>query len=113
MESRLSGQDVAFDLSSDDDDDDRSFSPAAYLQDARMDPAQLLEASDWESHKVDALQGALEKLDERSRDIVAARWLTEDKTTLQTLADRYQVSAERIRQLENNAMKKLKAVLAT
>lgn len=111
MESRLSGQDVAYDLSPQDDDDERSFSPAAYLQDGRMDPAQILEADDLESHNVDALQGALGQLDERSRDIVAARWLTDDKATLQTLADRYQVSAERIRQLENNAMKKLKAAL--
>ncbi|MBU1190634.1 MAG: RNA polymerase sigma factor RpoH [Gammaproteobacteria bacterium] len=113
MESRLSGQDVAFDLSSDDDDDERTFSPAAYLQDARMDPAQILEATDWETHNTDALQDAMGQLDERSRDIVAARWLTDDKATLQTLADRYQVSAERIRQLENNAMKKLKAALAS
>ena len=111
MESRLSGQDVAYDLSPLDDDDERSFSPAAYLQDGRMDPAQILEADDLVSHNVDALQGALGQLDERSRDIVAARWLTDDKATLQTLADRYQVSAERIRQLENNAMKKLKAAL--
>ena len=76
-----------------------------------MDPAVMLESSDWQANRLDALQGALEQLDERSRDILAQRWLTDDKSTLQTLADRYQVSAERIRQLENNAMKKLKAVL--
>jgi len=111
MESRLSGQDVTFDPSADDDDDSRSLAPAAYLQDSRMDPAVMLESSDWEANRLDALQGALEQLDERSRDILAQRWLTDDKSTLQTLADRYQVSAERIRQLENNAMKKLKAVL--
>ncbi len=111
MESRLSGQDVAFDPSADDDDESRSLAPAAYLQDSRMDPAVLLESNDWEASRLDALQGALEQLDERSRDILAQRWLTDDKSTLQTLADRYQVSAERIRQLENNAMKKLKAVL--
>jgi RNA polymerase sigma-32 factor len=111
MESRLSGQDVTFDPSADDDDESRSLAPAAYLQDSRMDPAVMLESSDWETNRLDALQGALEHLDERSRDILAQRWLTDDKSTLQTLADRYQVSAERIRQLENNAMKKLKAVL--
>jgi len=111
MESRLSGQDVTFDLSADDDDESRSLAPAAYLQDSRMDPAVMLESSDWQANRLDALQGALEQLDERSRDILAQRWLTDDKSTLQTLADRYQVSAERIRQLENNAMKKLKAVL--
>ncbi len=111
MESRLSSQDVTFDPSADDDDESRSLAPAAYLQDSRMDPAVMLESSDWEANRLDALQGALEQLDERSRDILAQRWLTDDKSTLQTLADRYQVSAERIRQLENNAMKKLKAVL--
>ena len=111
MESRLSGQDVTFDPSADDDDESRSLAPAAYLQDSRMDPAVMLESSDWEANRLDALQGALEQLDERSRDILAQRWLADDKSTLQTLADRYQVSAERIRQLENNAMKKLKAVL--
>jgi len=111
MESRLSGQDVTFDPSADDDDESRSLAPAAYLQDSRMDPAVMLESSDWEANRLDALHGALEQLDERSRDILAQRWLTDDKSTLQTLADRYQVSAERIRQLENNAMKKLKAVL--
>ncbi len=111
MESRLSGMDVAFDASADDDDDGRSLAPATYLQDSRADPALLLEASDWESSRLEALQGALEQLDERSRDILAQRWLVDDKSTLQTLAERYQVSAERIRQLENNAMKKLKAVL--
>jgi len=111
MESRLSGQDVTFDPSADDDDESRSLAPAAYLQDSRMDPAVMLESSDWQANRLDALQGALEQLDERSRDILAQRWLTDDKSTLQTLADRYQVSAERIRQLENNALKKLKVAL--
>ncbi|MBI5041285.1 MAG: RNA polymerase sigma factor RpoH [Gammaproteobacteria bacterium] len=111
MESRLSGQDVTFDPTTDDDDDDRSLAPAAYLQDSRMDPAVLLESSDWETSRVDALQDALEHLDERSRNILAQRWLADDKATLQELADHYQVSAERIRQLESNAMKKLKAAL--
>ncbi len=112
MESRLSGQDVGFDAHTDDDDEHGHLEPAAYLQDMRMDPATQLEHADWEEHKVDRLQDALATLDERSREIVAQRWLNEDnKSTLQELANRYQVSAERIRQLEKNAMKKLKAAL--
>jgi RNA polymerase sigma-32 factor len=112
MESRLSGQDIGFDLGKDDSDDSAYVAPAAYLEDMRFDPASRLEASDWEEHNVTRLHSAMEDLDERSRDIVVSRWLTEDKTTLQTLADKYGVSAERIRQLEKNAMKKLKDVLA-
>ncbi|HEY9197850.1 MAG TPA: RNA polymerase sigma factor RpoH [Gammaproteobacteria bacterium] len=111
MESRLSGQDIAFDPALDDDDEDGHFAPAAYLQDSSGDPARVLEANDWETHKTEALQEAMSGLDERSRAIVAARWLADDKLTLQELADRYQVSAERIRQLESNAMKKLRAAL--
>ena len=111
MESRLSGQDVAFDASPNEDDEDGRFVPAAYLQDVGTDPARMLEADDWETHKTASLEQAMRQLDERSRAIVAARWLTDDKVTLQELADRYQVSAERIRQLESNAMKKLRAAL--
>lgn len=111
MEARLSGQDIAFESSADDDDDDRHFAPAGYLQDLRMDPAAQVEAQDWEQHELQALHSALGRLDERSRDIVQARWLSNSKATLQELADRYQVSAERIRQLENNAMKKLRSSL--
>jgi len=110
MESRLSGQDIAFDLR-DDDDDDSHYSPATYLQDSSQEPAQLLEASDWETNSNLRLHSAIETLDERSRDIVQSRWLTDNKTTLQELADKYAVSAERIRQLENNAIKKLKSTL--
>lgn len=110
MESRLSGQDIAFDLR-DDDDDEHNYSPATYLQDDSQEPAQLLEASDWEQHSNQRLHHAIETLDERSRDIVQRRWLAENKTTLQELADKYSVSAERIRQLENNAIKKLKSSL--
>lgn len=113
MESRLSSQDVAFDAHADDGEDEHGhLEPAAYLQDTRMDPAAQIEHADWEEHKIDRLQNALATLDPRSREIVAERWLNEDKSTLQELAERYQVSAERIRQLEKNAMKKLKAALA-
>ncbi len=113
MEKRMAGQDIGFDGHQDsDDDEERAPTPAAYLQDLRMDPATQLEAHDWEEHNVRQLSEALEGLDDRSRDIVAARWLAEEKSTLQDLADRYGVSAERIRQLEKNALKKLKNVLA-
>ncbi|MFP5506034.1 MAG: RNA polymerase sigma factor RpoH [Gammaproteobacteria bacterium] len=111
MEARLSGQDIGFDAGLDGDDDERPLAPAAYLQDSRNDPAALLESADWEEHRVEALRDAMGALDERSRAILAARWLADDKSTLQELADRYQVSAERIRQLENNALRKLKAAL--
>ena len=114
MESRLSGQDVGFDghSANDDSDDKGPPAPAAYLQDVRMDPANQVEDEEWESHNVYRLTEALGGLDARSRDIVQARWLGEEKTTLQELADKYSVSAERIRQLEKNAMKKLKGALA-
>ena len=110
MESRLTGQDIAFDLR-DDEDDEHNYSPATYLQDNSQEPAQLLEASDWESDNNERLHNAIACLDERSRDIVQRRWLSDAKTTLQELADEYSVSAERIRQLENNAIKKLKSSL--
>ncbi|MBZ0071577.1 MAG: RNA polymerase sigma factor RpoH [Thiohalobacteraceae bacterium] len=111
MEARLSGQDIAFESPVGDDDDDRQFAPSGYLRDARMDPAAQVEAQDWENHEMQALHSALDRLDERSRDIVQARWLDDSKTTLRELADRHQVSAERIRQIENNAMKKLRSSL--
>ncbi|WP_372799616.1 sigma-70 family RNA polymerase sigma factor, partial [Litorivivens sp.] len=84
--------------------------PVQYLEDHTSNPAQLLEAADWESDSNEKLALAMAELDERSRDILQARWLNEDsKETLHELAARYGVSAERIRQLEQNAMKKLKA----
>jgi RNA polymerase sigma-32 factor len=110
MESRMSGQDVAFDLR-EDDDEDTTVAPAAYLQTATTGPDQELEESQWEAHNHDRLQAALSTLDERSQDIMQRRWLTDKKATLQDLADKYEVSAERIRQLENNAIKKLRHVL--
>lgn len=111
MESRLSGHDVAFDAQN--DDDDEAPAPAAYLADTRFEPAAHLEAEDWEQDNNQRLHSALATLDDRSRDIVQARWLSDDgKTTLQDLADKYSVSAERIRQLEKNAMNKLRNMLA-
>ncbi len=113
MESRLSGRDMAFDGAPDDgkDEDDLVVAPANYLQDVRFEPATQVENDDWEEHSNNQLHEALGDLDDRSRDIVASRWLTDDKATLQELADKYNVSAERIRQLEKNAMQKLKNVL--
>ncbi len=112
MESRLSGQDVAFDPADDSaDDGHRPPAPAAYLQDLRMDPASVVEQADWEQKSTQQLYQALTQLDERSQVIVKERWLAENKTTLKELAERYDISAERIRQLENNAIKKLKGTL--
>jgi len=112
MESRMSGYDASFDPYNDrDEEEERPFAPAAYLQDLRMDPTTTLEQNDWESHNTQRLHNALEILDDRSRDILQKRWLAEDKATLQDLADQYQVSAERIRQLESSAIKKLQGVL--
>jgi len=108
MESRLSGQDMAFDPAASDDDDSAAYAPAAYLEDNRYDPAQRLEDSDWADSSSSHLFEALEKLDPRSRDILQKRWLAEEKATLHELATEYGVSAERIRQLEKNALGKLK-----
>jgi len=109
MEGRLSAYDAAFDAGADDDDDTAYKSPAHYLEDKRYDPAVQLEQSDWRASNVKSLSLALEGLDERSRDIINQRWLGESKSTLHELAAQYGVSAERIRQLEKNAMKKVKA----
>jgi len=111
MESRMSGQDVAFDLR-DDDDEDKIVAPAAYLQATAAGPDDELEAMQWEAHNHDRLQAALSTLDDRSQDIMQRRWLAENKATLQDLADKYDISAERIRQLENNAIKKLRNALS-
>jgi RNA polymerase sigma-32 factor len=111
MESRLSGQDISFDPSpqTDSNEDQDNTAPAAYLQDAHADPAASLEQQEWEEQASSRLAEALESLDPRSRDIVRRRWLSDNKPTLHELAAEYSVSAERIRQLEGNAMKKLKA----
>ncbi len=113
MESRLSGRDIGFDAPSDEDDDHAPPSPAAYLVSRDEDPSQAYERADSEGHKLDLLREGLAGLDARSRDIIARRWLDEEsKVTLQELADEYGVSAERIRQIEANAMKKMRALLA-
>ena len=113
MEGRLSSQDLAYDAAADGEDGERDFSaPVHYLRQANADPADLLESEDWEAHEQKKLIHAIEQLDDRSRDIVRSRWLSEEKLTLHDLAARYKVSAERIRQLENSAMKRLKQSMA-
>jgi RNA polymerase sigma-32 factor len=115
MEARMSAHDQAFELSSDDDDakEGSTYSPAQYLEDKRSDLAEEVENEQWEDHTQRRLLSAINTLDERSQDIVRARWLDEEnKTTLQELADKYQVSAERVRQLEANAMKKLRMAMS-
>jgi RNA polymerase sigma-32 factor len=111
MERRLSARDAIFDPAPD-ADDDNAFTPAAYLPSPHSDPAELIEKSDWRHDATDRMEAALEKLDERSRHILESRWLTEDKQTLHELADHYGVSAERIRQIEVNAIKKLRVSMA-
>ncbi|WMC12475.1 RNA polymerase sigma factor RpoH [Oceanimonas pelagia] len=112
MESRMSAQDQAFDLASDDDEREGSFAPVHYLEDKSSDVATQVEEANWEQTANRRLRAALNALDERSQRIIQARWLEEDdKTTLQSLADEYGVSAERIRQLEKTALKKLKAAM--
>ncbi len=109
MEKRLGNHDISFDMSGDDTDDENYSAPVNYLQTYHGDPAELLEASDWEGNEHELLTEALKVLDERSLDILSSRWLVEKKATLQELAEKYNVSAERIRQLEQNAMKKLRS----
>ncbi len=111
MESRLSNRDVGFDMPVDDDEDYAS--PVAYLAHDSDDPLQQLEKNDTQQHEMEQLTEALAQLDERSQDIVRRRWLNDDgKETLQTLAAEYGVSAERIRQLEKNAFKKIRTAMA-
>ena len=107
MEKRLSSQDMMFDLSSD-DDDDKVFSPSAYLPSPNSDPAETVEKDQWRNSTIQKMQESLSHLDERSKDIISSRWLTEKKETLHELADKYNISAERIRQIEANAIKKLR-----
>jgi len=109
MEKRLSGQDTSFDLPNSADDEDDWVAPAAYLQNSELDPMLQAEHDDLSDHHHELLLQGMDNLDQRSRDIISCRWLSDNKTTLQELADRYGVSAERIRQLESVAIKKMRA----
>ena len=110
MEMRLAGQDLAFDPP-EHDGDEQAYSPSQYLPSSDVDPATELEQADTMERASEQLAEALEGLDQRSREIITARRLTEKKTTLHELARRYGVSAERIRQIENIALKQLRAAI--
>jgi len=111
MEGRMSSYDMAFDADPEGDDDVAYKSPAYFLQDEDSNMAESIEESQWEDTRSNHLYQAMSELDERSRDIITSRWLTEDKATLHDLAAKYSVSAERIRQLEKNAMDKVRTMI--
>jgi RNA polymerase sigma-32 factor len=111
MEKRLAARDMSFDPTPESDEDE-VYSPAAYLHAPNSDPAQAVEQDEWESDSTDRLQLALGRLDDRSRDILQRRWMAEEKATLHELAEKYGVSAERIRQIESNAIGKLRGLMA-
>ncbi|MBI1450553.1 MULTISPECIES: RNA polymerase sigma factor RpoH [Acinetobacter] len=114
MEGRLTAYDAAFEATGDDDDEGSSHvAPALYLEDNRYDPARLIENEDYEEQSTSALHEAMEQLDDRSRNILQRRWLDDEKSTLHELAAEYNVSAERIRQLEKNAMEKIKVAMSS
>ncbi|MFT5521846.1 MAG: RNA polymerase sigma-32 factor [Enterobacterales bacterium] len=108
MESRLNAKDMTFDAPVGEDD---TYSPSMFLESDTLDPAEQAESDNWQDIQSRKLQLALATLDERSQDILQQRWLTEDKATLHQLAAQYGISAERIRQLENNAIKKLQKAM--
>lgn len=112
MERRLTARDPGFDPLQDAEDDDRAFAPAAYLPSPDADPALLIEKSQWDDDASSRMYEALKTLDERSMDIVKSRWLSDEKQTLHELAAQYGVSAERIRQIEASALKKLNLAMA-
>ncbi len=111
MESRLSYQDNTFDYMDDNDDENSMPNPASYLKSSEAEPQEALIEADNSERQTESLHKAIALLDDRSKDIVTKRWLMDQKSTLQELASEYGVSAERIRQLENNAMKKLKSAM--
>jgi len=111
MEQRLSARDMSFDPTPESDEEE-AYSPALYLPASNADPAIEVERAEWEEDSTDRLGVALEKLDERSRSILKRRWMTDDKATLHELADEYGISAERVRQVESNAISKLKGLMA-
>ena len=110
MEQRLAARDMSFDPTPESDEEE-VYSPASFLPSPDADPAESVEADEWESDSSDRLQSAMARLDDRSRDILQKRWMTDDKATLHELADKYGVSAERIRQIESNALGKLRGLM--
>jgi RNA polymerase sigma-32 factor len=111
MENRLNSNDAAFDLSSDDEDDEKAFSPSQYIEDNSFSPELIAEQDNYEKVNHGALFKGISNLDKRSQDIIRTRWLDDEKLTLNELADKYKISAERIRQIEATAFKKLKTSL--
>jgi RNA polymerase sigma-32 factor len=111
MEQRLAACDAAFDLGVEDDDDAPHMAPVQYLEDKGADPATIVEEADWEARSQQRLSAAVAALDPRSRDILEQRWLCDAKVTLHDLAAKYEVSAERIRQLEQSAIKKVRGMI--
>jgi RNA polymerase sigma-32 factor len=111
MEQRLSARDMSFDPTPESDEEE-AYSPAMYLPASNADPAIEVENEEWEEDSTERLTMALEKLDERSRSILKRRWMAEEKATLHELADEYGISAERVRQVESNAINKLKGLMA-
>lgn len=112
MEGRMASYDAAFDADSDSDDEAAYKAPAYYLEDQASDLATNVEEDEWEEVTNNSLHSAMSELDDRSKDILNSRWLSENKATLHELANRYGISAERIRQLEKNAMNKIKVKMA-
>ena len=111
MEKRLHARDAIFDPAPD-ADDERSFTPAAYLPSPDSDPAKLVETADFNDDASERMAAAIRTLDDRSRHIIESRWLSDNKMTLHELADEYGISAERVRQVEANAIKKLRSTMA-
>ena len=111
MENRLNSADSPFDMPTDDEDDEKAFSPSQYLEDNSFNPQELVEKQNYETVNHTALMKNISGLDRRAQDIIRARWLDDHKLTLNELADKYSVSAERIRQIEASAFKKLKTSL--
>lgn len=112
MEKRMNAYDMAFDAPVEESGDESSFHPALYLEDQSRNPEQTAVEDDYEEKVQSKLQGAIDKLDARSKDIILSRWFAEDKLTLHDLAAKHDVSAERIRQIEELAMDKLKRAVA-
>jgi RNA polymerase sigma-32 factor len=113
MEKRLSARDMSFDPAPDQDEDEPSVSPAMYLPSPDLDPAVAVENKEWDETTSAELASAIDGLDTRSQDILKSRWMVEEKATLHELAAKYKVSAERIRQIEENAIRKLRKSMAS
>ncbi|WP_407920612.1 RNA polymerase sigma factor RpoH [Facilibium subflavum] len=112
MEKRMNAYDMAFDAPVEEGDDEHSFNPSMYLEDHSNNPETVAENEDFEEKIQHKLQHAIDGLDDRSRDIILSRWFADEKLTLHDLAAKYEVSAERVRQLEETAMQKLKSAVA-